>query len=75
VLARLAEARGGGVAAWIRQRRLERCQRDLLDPALASRPVSAIAARWGFADAASFSRTFRAALRIPPGRYRAPHSK
>jgi transcriptional regulator GlxA family with amidase domain len=69
------EAHGAGVAAWIRQRRVERCQSDLLDPALASRPVSAIAARWGFADAASFSRTFRAALRVPPARYRALHSK
>ena len=69
------EAHGAGVAAWIRQRRGERCQRDLLDPAPASRLVSAIAARWGFADGASFSRTFRAALRVPPGRYRALHSK
>src|SRR5262249_23014641 len=55
---------GQGVAAWIRQRRLERCQRDLLDPALAARPVSAIAARWGLADAASFSRMFRAAYHV-----------
>lgn len=65
-----AETRGRGVAGWIRQRRLERCQRDLLDPALASRPVNAIAARWGFADAASFSRTFRAAYGVSPARYR-----
>ncbi|MEO3823297.1 helix-turn-helix domain-containing protein [Actinomadura sp. B10D3] len=34
------------------------------------RPVSAIAARWGFADAAAFSRVFRAAYGLPPGEFR-----
>ena len=38
------------VAGWIRQRRLECCRRDLSDPALAARPVAAIAARWGFLE-------------------------
>ena len=52
------------------QRRLERCLRDLLEPALALHPVSAIAARWGFADAASLSRTFRSAYHVSPSRYR-----
>ncbi len=41
------------VAGWTRLRRLERCRRDLADPALAARPVAAIAARWGFPGAAS----------------------
>ena len=59
------------VAGWIRRRRLERCRRDLSDPALASRPVSAIAARWGYSSAADFSRAFRAAHGIPPAEYRA----
>ncbi len=58
------------VAGWIRQRRLECCRRDLADPALASRPVAAIAARWGFPGAAEFSRVFRAAHGMPPGEYR-----
>lgn len=53
---------GATVSTWIRQRRLERCRRDLLDPLLAHRPVSAIAARWGFLDAAHFSRIFKAAF-------------
>jgi AraC-like DNA-binding protein len=58
------------VAGWIRHRRLERCRRDLSDPALASRPVSAIAARWGFASASDFTRTFRNAHGLPPAEYR-----
>jgi AraC-like DNA-binding protein len=58
------------VAGWIRQRRLERCRRDLADPALASRPVAAIAARWGFSSAADFSRAFRAGHGMPPAEYR-----
>jgi AraC-like DNA-binding protein len=58
------------VAGWIRQRRLERCRRDLADPALASRPVAAIAATWGFTNAADFSRAFRAVHGMPPAEYR-----
>jgi AraC-like DNA-binding protein len=58
------------VAGHIRQRRLERCRRDLTDPALASRPVAAIASTWGFTNAADFSRAFRSAHGMPPAEYR-----
>jgi AraC-like DNA-binding protein len=58
------------VAGWIRQRRLACCRRDLSDPALASRPVAAIAARWGFSSASDFSRAFSAMHGLPPGEYR-----
>ena len=70
-LYRLFEGEPAGVAGWVRQRRLERCRRDLLDPALAARPVSAIAARWGLANASHFSRAFRAAYGLSPVEYRA----
>jgi AraC-like DNA-binding protein len=69
-LYKLFETQDTTVAGWIRQRRLERCRRDLLDPALSHWPVSAIAARWGLTDAAHFSRLFRAAYGVPPGEYR-----
>ncbi|GAA2788117.1 hypothetical protein GCM10010470_23340 [Saccharopolyspora taberi] len=55
---------------WIRQRRLERCRRDLTNPHLRQRPVHAIAARWGFTDPAHFSRIFRAAYGLSPSDYR-----
>ncbi len=58
------------VAGWTRKRRLECCRRDLSDPALASRPVAAIAARWGFTSPGDFSRAFRAAHGLPPAEYR-----
>lgn len=69
-LHQLFHDQGLTVAGWIRQRRLEACRRDLADPRQATRPVAAIAARWGFASASDFSRTFRAAHGLPPAEYR-----
>jgi AraC-like DNA-binding protein len=58
------------LAAWIRTRRLDRIRRDLENPRLAGRAVSAIAARWGLLDAANFSRLFRSTYGISPSEYR-----
>lgn len=69
-LYKLFETQGRTVAGWVRGRRLERCRRDLLDPALRSRPVRVIAARWGFTDPTHFSRAFREAYGVPPGEFR-----
>jgi AraC-like DNA-binding protein len=67
----LFQEQGVTVSTWIRTRRLEQCRRDLLDPMLADRPVAAVAARWGFVDAAHFSRAFKTAFGISPSEYRA----
>jgi AraC-like DNA-binding protein len=69
-LYKLFDAEQTTVAEWIRHRRLERCRHDLLDPALRHTPVSTIAARWGFTNAAHFSRAFRAVHGMPPAEYR-----
>lgn len=69
----LFQEQGVTVSTWIRTRHLEQCRRDLLDPMLADRPVAAIAARWGFVDAAHFSRAFKSAFGISPSEYRAAH--
>jgi AraC-like DNA-binding protein len=69
-LYKLFEGERASVAALIRERRLERCRRDLLDPSLAGVPVSAIAARWGLPSAGHFSRAFRAAYGASPVEYR-----
>ncbi|MFD4668706.1 helix-turn-helix domain-containing protein [Lentzea sp. NPDC058450] len=66
----LFQEQGTTVASWIRVRRLEHCRRDLLDPVHAGRPVAAIAARWGFVDAAHFSRVFKTAFGKAPSELR-----
>ncbi|MFC9554418.1 helix-turn-helix domain-containing protein [Rhodococcus sp. NPDC056960] len=70
-LQKLFEAEGDTVSAWIRRRRLERCRRDLADHRYRDLPVSAIGARWGFVDAAHFSRLFKNTHGSTPGTYRA----
>jgi transcriptional regulator GlxA family with amidase domain len=69
-LQRLFQQQGLTVAARIRQQRLERCRRDLADPALAECPIHAIAARWGYPSAAEFSRSLRNIYGTTPGEYR-----
>ncbi|WP_051276024.1 helix-turn-helix domain-containing protein [Marmoricola sp. URHB0036] len=54
------------VAATIRNQRLERARRDLVDPRFADLPIHRIAARWGFRDHATFTRAFRARHGVPP---------
>ncbi|HWH26192.1 MAG TPA: helix-turn-helix domain-containing protein [Pseudolysinimonas sp.] len=58
------------VSSWIRARRLEHCRRDLVDPMQGSRPVALVAARWGFVDAAHFSRVFKATFGQSPSELR-----
>jgi AraC-like DNA-binding protein len=69
-LYKLFEGEQKSVAGLIKERRLERCRRDLLDPSLRHLPVSAIAARWGMPNAAHFSHAFRAAYGMAPVEYR-----
>jgi len=66
----LFKEHGTTVASWIRQRRLQHCRRDLIDPVQAGRPIAAIAARWGFVDAAHFSRVFKAEFGQSPSQVR-----
>ena len=69
-LHKLFHEEGTTVARWVRARRLERCRRDLEDPALAGRCVQAVARSWGFDDPAHFSKVFKAAYGEPPGEHR-----
>ncbi|GAB2844469.1 helix-turn-helix domain-containing protein [Actinoallomurus bryophytorum] len=68
-LYKIFQGQGLTVAAWIRQRRLERCRHDLTRPELSRVPIHAIAARWGFTNNAHFSRVFRTAYGISPRDY------
>jgi AraC-like DNA-binding protein len=69
-LQKLFEQRGATISGWIRDLRLERCWHDLADPRLANRPIAAIAAAWGLADPAQFSRVFRARYGCTPREHR-----
>lgn len=62
--------RGVSVSSWIRTRRLDLCQRDLLDPILSHLPVASIAARHGLTDPAHFSRLFKRTYGVSPTDYR-----
>ncbi|WP_262107238.1 helix-turn-helix domain-containing protein [Arthrobacter sp. Marseille-P9274] len=67
----LFQRHGATVSSWVRERRLERCHRDLVDPSLASRSVSELAAKWGFLEAAHFSRSYKKQFGVSPREARA----
>jgi AraC-like DNA-binding protein len=69
-LHKLFEAEGTSVCRWIRMTRLERCRRDLLDPALADETILSIASRWGLPGPQHFSRLFRSAYGCSPSELR-----
>jgi AraC-like DNA-binding protein len=74
-LNRILHEDGTSVASYVRQRRLDRCRQDLIDPAHAQLSVAIIGGRWGFPDPASFGRAFRHAFGMPPGEYRRRFSR
>lgn len=69
-LQKLFAGEGKTVMGWVRERRLERCRRDLTDPRLSAKPVAAVAASWGLPDASHFSRLFRDTYGLTPSEYR-----
>ncbi len=69
-LHKLFEGEGTSVSQWIRTSRLERCRRDLLDPARSHLTILAIASRWGLPGPQHFSRLFREAYGCSPSEMR-----
>ena len=57
------------VSRWIRERRLERCRRELVHGGY-RKSITEIAFRWGFNDCAHFSRAFKKRFGISPSKYR-----
>ena len=64
------ETEGLSVCDFIRSARLERCRRDLIDPAFADQPISSIASRWGLSSPPHFSRLFRKSYGCSPRQFR-----
>jgi AraC-like DNA-binding protein len=67
---RLFKSEAISLSQYIWSRRLEACSRDLLDPRMADKSVSAIAYARGFNDAAHFSRAFRERFACAPREWR-----
>jgi AraC-like DNA-binding protein len=65
----LFSERGLTVGGWVRSRRLARCRVALTD-VRKDRTITEIALKWGFSDAAHFSRSFKAAFGISPNAFR-----
>lgn len=64
---------GVSVSTLIRTRRLEQCRRDLADAVCAHLSIAQVGSRWGFPDAAHFSRLFRATYGLSPREFRKAH--
>jgi len=69
-LHRLFAHRRCTVGDWIRERRLERCRRDLADPRFRERTITDIAFYWGFSESAHFSRSFKKQFGVSPRAFR-----
>lgn len=61
----------GGVAAYIRQQRLERARLEIVATDRAGGRIGPIAYRWGFKDASAFTRAFRETFGETPREARA----
>jgi AraC family transcriptional regulator, positive regulator of tynA and feaB len=55
---------------WVFSRRLERCRKDLGNPAMRTRTIAEIAWGWGFQDLSHFGRAFKAAYGMTPREWR-----
>ncbi|MCR8576334.1 helix-turn-helix domain-containing protein [Streptomyces sp. Isolate_219] len=69
-LQKLFQQEGTTVHRWIQQRRLEEARRELSRQGRATVTIAFVAHRWGFADPAHFSRSFRAAYDMTPREWR-----
>jgi AraC-like DNA-binding protein len=69
-LYKLFASSGEGFGRYVKRRRLDRCRCDLGNPVYANFNVSEICFRWGFNEAAHFSRVFREQFDISPRAWR-----
>lgn len=70
LLQKLFEATGQTFSAYVRQKRLDRCRVDLSNRLYNHLSISDICFRWGFNNAAHFSRAFKEQFQITPRKFR-----
>ncbi len=68
---KLFESANDNFVNYLRRRRLERSRMDIVNPAFSQLSISEICFRWGFNDAAHFSRAFREHFGVTPRGLRA----
>jgi AraC-like DNA-binding protein len=56
----------GGLAGYIRERRMFRCLAEITSPTHAHRSIADLAYSWGFGNEAAFSRAFRRMFGMSP---------
>lgn len=66
----LFREQGTTVSRWIREKRLERCARDLADAAQRDYSIREIAERWGYENATHFSTSFKDYIGLSPSEWR-----
>jgi AraC family transcriptional regulator, positive regulator of tynA and feaB len=69
-LHRLFADRGPSFGRWVLTRRLERCHRDLADPARGHWTIGDVACHHGFGDPSYFARAFKARYGMSPREFR-----
>lgn len=69
-LHRLFAPTGLSFSQWVRNERLSRARRALASPAFTGESITGLALRFGFCDAAHFSRSFKAQYGCSPKRFR-----
>ncbi|MEO3827488.1 helix-turn-helix domain-containing protein [Actinomadura sp. B10D3] len=69
-LHRLFSLEGITFGRWLRAERLRRCAEELRAPRYAGLSIAEIGARWGFPDASTLSRAFRAQYGVSPRDHR-----
>lgn len=78
-LHKLFSAEELSVSEYVKQARLERCRRDLLDPRRARESIASIAFRSGFGDLSGFNRAFKSRFGVTPrnlrGRFDGPSAE
>lgn len=70
-LQKLFKGAATSFSTYLRERRLERCRMDLSNRSLQHFSIAELCFRWGFGDAANFSRAFTARYGLSPKAYRA----
>ncbi len=67
---KLFEEEGTSLIRYVWKRRLENCSKDIKNPVYTNQRMSDIAFRWGFNDAAHFSRAFKKQFGSSPSEYK-----